>query len=103
MIRADFATVSPAAADLKKLNAEFKAGHKGSVAHTLAALRVDRLLGADKAAYEKEAAAVLNLAQEPSLQDGVAVLETLRDWGSAETEAFKKAAHAKWPEATVFS
>ncbi len=101
VIKSDFVALPPSA-DLKKANVEFKSKHKGSVAHTLAAIRVDKILGAEKKACEKAVFAILDTEGLP-LSDAVAGLDTLNGWGSSEVEAFKLRARSKWADASVFA
>lgn len=101
MFESDFVAVAPSA-DLKAANAEFRARHQGSVAHTLAAIHVDRLLGANKSQYEKEVLAILE-TDDLSLEDAVAALDTLKAWGSIAAKTFRSLASEKWPEATVLA
>jgi len=100
-VRSDFTAVPPSA-DLKKLNAEFKSKHRGSAKHLLAAVRVDKLLGADQGLCEKETLGVMDI-KDLTLEDASVVLETLRAWASPEVEAFKLRARGKWPEALIFA
>lgn len=95
-------TVVPASADLKKLNAEFRAKHPDSAQHRMAAARAAKILGDDAGKVEKDLFDVLS-SDSTTFTDAASVLELLRNWRSSEVSAFKKAAHDRWPEVTSFA
>lgn len=101
VLGASFTTL-PASADLKKLNAEFRAQHKDSAEHRIAAARAARVLGDDAVKVEKDLFDVLS-SSSTTFADAASVLQQLRNWRSSEATAFKKAAHDKWPEVTLFA
>ena len=100
VLNAEFTAVSPSA-DLKKSNLDFRAQHSGSAPHTLAALRVDRLLGVDRAKCEQGAVEILK-SEDSTIDDASSVLETLKEWG-ADLGGFKTLAQKRWPHATSFA
>ncbi|KAL8414295.1 hypothetical protein RB594_005503 [Gaeumannomyces avenae] len=102
VMETEFTTV-PASADLVKLNAEFRAAHADSPAHMLAAIRAARAIGeSERKEADKDVASVLDLASL-TLSDAESVVGTLKSWRSAEVDAAKAAAQAKFPDATIFS
>jgi hypothetical protein len=101
VIKADFTAIE-AAADLKKMNDEFRKQHAQSPDHVLSAIRTAKLLGNDQAKCEKELIDMLQL-KEMTFTQASAVLDTLRRWGGGGAAAFEKAAHEKWPEVTLFA
>ncbi|KOS22244.1 N-alpha-acetyltransferase 15 [Escovopsis weberi] len=86
-------------AELSKYIEEFETSNKPSPRHLLAALRARVSIGGDKEQCGKEAAGLLE-HEKLTFSDAVEVVETLKSWRSKETEAFKKAAQAKWPRVT---
>lgn len=101
VIDSEFSAVPPSA-DLNKLNAEFRAAHKGKPAHELAAVRASRSLGADQKQAEKDIISILDIGSL-TLEDAEAAADTLKIWRSSELEAAKRVAKSRFPEATVFS
>lgn len=97
-IKEEFKTID-SSANLKQINDEFETKNKSSPRYYLAALRAKKILGEDKAKTDGAVAGVLNI---PGVEfaDALEGLKTLQEWRSDETEVFKKAAHAKWPEVT---
>jgi len=95
----EFTAVSPAA-DLRKLNAEFRAENDKGVLHTLAALRVDKLLGSDNAKCQQEAIDLLK-RDTTTLDDAWLVQEALKEWNT-ELGPFRSLARDRWPEASAF-
>lgn len=87
--------------DLKQVNSEFRRSHAHSPAHTLAAIRTDRLLGVDLPTCEQ---AVLKILSMRAMSFDIAAqgLGTLKDWRSVLVDEFKIAAHERWPEVTLF-
>lgn len=100
MLEAEFTTVPPST-DLRKLNLEFRAQNSRNALHTLAALRVDKLLGTDKDKCQREA---IDILKEPgaTLDDAQLVRDALQEWG-AELGPFKSVARDRWPEASAFT
>ncbi|KAI0020512.1 NMDA receptor-regulated protein 1-domain-containing protein [Xylariomycetidae sp. FL0641] len=101
VLKAEFTTIAPST-DLKKYNADFEANHKDSAAHVVSAIKVRKLLGEDQKTCEKGLIDVLKLdsAEHDSAAEAMGLLA---QWRSSEVEAFKKAAHEKWPEVTMFA
>ena len=97
-MKAEFNAVDETA-DLGKYNAEFEAKHKPSPRHILSAIRAKLLIGSEKSQCEKEATSLLE-HENVTFSNAIEIIETLKSWRSSETEAFKKAAQAKWPEVT---
>lgn len=101
VLGANFTAVR-ASADLKNLNAEFRAKHHDSAQHRIAAARAAKLLGDDSGKIEKDLFGVLS-SSSTSFADAASILELLRNWRSSEAAAFRKAARDKWPEVTLFA
>lgn len=101
VIKSDFTEV-PEAADLAKVNQEFREKHKASAQHVLASIRVQAALGEDRGKLGKD---VVGLLQTPGveLEDAIDAQELLVGWKSAEVDEFRKAAAGKWPEASLFA
>ncbi|KAH7193230.1 NMDA receptor-regulated protein 1-domain-containing protein [Fusarium flagelliforme] len=97
VLKAEFNAVDPSA-DLVKYNDEFLAANKESPRHVLSAIKVQKLLGQDKAKSEE---AVANILDIPGVtyEDAIEGLEVLRSWKSSQ-ESYKKAAQQKFPNAT---
>ncbi|KAI0380641.1 N-terminal acetyltransferase A, auxiliary subunit [Hypomontagnella monticulosa] len=95
-------TALDASADLKKYNASFLEKHKNSSAHVISAIKTERLLGEDKKKSEKDLVGVLKLG-DVQHEQAIEALALLKQWRSSEADAFKKAAHEKWPEVTAFA
>lgn len=100
-LKAEFNAVDETA-DLGKYNEDFQAKHQASPLHVLSAIKARLTLGVDVAKCEKEVAGLVEHASA-SFADAVAALETLKSWRSAETDAFRQAALAKWPNVTRLS
>ncbi|CAM1507409.1 Fc.00g070500.m01.CDS01 [Cosmosporella sp. VM-42] len=99
VIKAEFDVVGPTT-DLGKYNDDFLAANKDSPQHVLSAIKAKKIIGQDKAAkYEEEVLGLLNLPSV-TFSDAIEALDTLKQWKSAQVDAFKKAAQAKWPEVT---
>lgn len=100
-VKAEF-TAIPATADLKKLNADFLKEHGSSSArHRVSAARAAAALGEPRAESEKSLTDALRI-DSVTFNDAGEILELLRSWRSSAAADFKKAAHEKWPEVTVF-
>jgi hypothetical protein len=100
VIETEFTAID-ASTDLKKYNSDFLEKHKDSASHLVSAVKIQRLLGEDPKKCEKDLSGVLGLKSndwEPAAE----ALGLLYQWRSSEAEAFKKAAHEKWPEVTLF-
>ncbi|RBR12325.1 uncharacterized protein FIESC28_08681 [Fusarium coffeatum] len=97
VLKAEFNAVDPSA-DLVKYNDEFLAANKESPRHVLSAIKVQKLLGQDKAKSEE---AVANILDIPGVtyEDAIEGLEVLRSWKSPQ-ELYKKAAQQKFPNVT---
>lgn len=97
VLKAEFNAVDPSA-DLVKYNDEFLAANKESPRHVLSAIKVQKLLGQDKAKSEE---AVANILDIPGVtyEDAIEGLEVLRSWKSPQ-ESYKKAAQQKFPNVT---
>ena len=102
VIRAEFTAV-PASADLKKLNAEFKAKHGASVAHSLAAVRAEKILGAEASQCVEEAVGLLKANKNLTLSEAKAILDTLRGWGGSAAGTLKSLARERWPHCALFA
>ncbi|KAL7800952.1 N-terminal acetyltransferase A, auxiliary subunit [Trichoderma afarasin] len=89
-------------ADLSKYNEAFQAKHQASPLHVLSAIKARLLLGVDVAKCEKEISSLIEHASA-TFTDAVAALETLKSWRSKETDAFRTAALAKWPNVSRLS
>ncbi|KAL7628416.1 hypothetical protein AAE478_002619 [Parahypoxylon ruwenzoriense] len=100
VLKSEFTTID-ASADLKKFNADFLEKHKDSPSHVISAIKIERLLGEDKKKSEKDIAGVLDM-KDAQYEQAEEVLALLRQWRSSEADAFKTAAHEKWPEVTAF-
>lgn len=98
VLKSEFKAVDPAT-DLTKYNAEFEAKHKSSIRHILSSVAAQRVLDGNKGSTDKQLTAALDLPST-NFEDAIVVLDVLKGWKSGETEAFQKAAHAKFPEAT---
>ena len=99
VLKNEFTAISPSA-DLRKLNLEFRTQNSLNALHALAALRVDRLLGADKAKCQQAAVDIVK-QHETTLEDAQVVLDALKEW-DAEPGPLKSVARERWPEASVF-
>jgi peptide alpha-N-acetyltransferase len=95
-------TAIPASADLKQLNAEFLEKHSNSAQHRVAAARAAVVLGEERSKAEKDLVDALRI-KDNTFEDAAALLEQLKSWKSGELATFKKAAHEKWPEVSVFA
>nr|CEG04902.1 unnamed protein product [Fusarium clavum] len=97
VLKAEFNAIDPSA-DLVKYNDEFLAANKESPRHVLSAIKVQKLLGQDKAKSEE---AVANILDIPGVtyEDAIEGLEVLRSWKSPQ-ESYKKAAQQKFPNVT---
>lgn len=95
-------TAVPAAADLQKLNADFRQQHQDSPEHLLSASRTARLLGEDQGNCENELIDALQLSSI-SFEHAAAMLDTLRQWGGSGATSFQQAAREKWPEVSAFA
>jgi tetratricopeptide (TPR) repeat protein len=97
VLKAEFNAVDPSA-DLVKYNDEFLAANKESPRHVLSAIKVQKLLGQDKAKSEE---AVVNILDIPGVtyEEAIEGLEVLRSWKSSQ-ESYKKAAQQKFPNVT---
>ena len=100
VLKAEFTAVS-SSADLKKLNQTFRTSNSQSAPHKLAALRVDKLLGADKTECQRGAMDILKQG-DVTLDDAGSVLGALKEWGVDVTD-FKSVARDRWPDATAFT
>ncbi|KAH6609870.1 acetyltransferase [Trichoderma cornu-damae] len=100
-LKAEFKAVDDTA-DLSKYNQDFQAKHQASPLHVLSAIKARLALGVELTKCEKEVVDLVEHASA-SFTDAVAALETLKSWRSAETDAFRKAALAKWPNVTGLS
>ncbi|OTA04236.1 hypothetical protein A9Z42_0048100 [Trichoderma parareesei] len=89
-------------ADLSKFNEAFQVKHQDSPLHVLSAIKAKLQLGVDLAKCEKEVAGLVDHANA-TFSHAVAALETLKSWRSAEVNAFRQAALAKWPNVTRLS
>jgi hypothetical protein len=87
--------------DLADANETCLAENKDSPSHVLAAARVERMLGGDKANCEKRLLAIPGMTGT-TLKEACAALDTLKSWRSGHLDAFKKEAGRKWPEASIF-
>ncbi|EON97666.1 putative nmda receptor-regulated protein 1 protein [Phaeoacremonium minimum UCRPA7] len=101
VLKADFTTISEST-DLKHFNQQFRTKHKDSPSHVLSAILVEEKLGGDKGKLAKELVDLVSL-DSITLEEASDALQVLQSWRSNETEAFKKAATAKWPEAAAFA
>ena len=101
VLKADFTTISEST-DLKHFNEQFRTKHKDSPSHVLSAILVEEKLGGDKGKLAKELVDLVSL-DSITLEEASDALQVLQSWRSNETETFKKAATAKWPEAAAFA
>lgn len=97
VLKAEFNVVDPSA-DLVKLNDEFLAANKNSPRHVLSAVKVQKLLGQDKAKSEEAVAGILDIP-DVTYEDAIEGLEVLKSWRSSQ-ESYKKAAQQKFPNVT---
>ncbi|TVY59127.1 N-terminal acetyltransferase A complex auxiliary subunit NAA15 [Lachnellula suecica] len=102
VIKSEF-TLIPSGTSLTQFNNAYLSAHKDWARRTLASLSSRKLL-ADSLAPSADAdvVAVLKL-DSVTLEEAAEGLELLKSWKSGEIEAFRKAAAAKWPKATVFA
>ncbi|KAH0489610.1 hypothetical protein TgHK011_010030 [Trichoderma gracile] len=100
-LKAEFKPVEETA-DLSKFNEAFQAKHQDSPLHVLSAIKAKLQLGVELAKCEKEVTGLVEHANA-TFSDAVAALETLKSWRSAEVDAFRQAALAKWPNVTRLS
>lgn len=98
VLRSEFNIIS-ADADLGAYNDGYRNKHKDSMPHVVASVRAKRTLGEDPNRCDKELVSLFPL-DKITFEQAVDLIETLRRWRSAEAEAIRKAAHAKWPEVT---
>ncbi|KAI1370635.1 N-terminal acetyltransferase A, auxiliary subunit [Hypoxylon crocopeplum] len=101
VLKSEF-TAAEASADLKKFNTTFQDKHKDSASHVISAIKTERLLGENKQKNEKNLAGVLNV-KGVEYEQAAEALALLKQWRSSEADAFKAAAHKKWPEVSAFA
>lgn len=101
VLKAEFTTISESQ-DLKQFNQDFRAKHKDSPSHVLAAVLVQEKLGDDRGKLGKELVGLVSL-EAITLEEASDVLQVLQSWRSSETDAFKQAAKVKWSEAAAFA
>ncbi|KJZ73274.1 hypothetical protein HIM_07278 [Hirsutella minnesotensis 3608] len=85
--------------DMTAFVEEFEKKHKDSPRHALGVIGAKRRMGEDKVKCDKEVLGLLNMKGVTAVDAG-AMLQALQGWRSLETQAFKKAAQAKWPGVT---
>ncbi|KAH7310418.1 NMDA receptor-regulated protein 1-domain-containing protein [Stachybotrys elegans] len=88
--------------DVKKYNEDYQNKNKADPSRVIASIKAKRALGGDAAACEKELAGLLE-SENISFDDGLDILQILRQWRSSEVTSFKQAAQKKWPEVTRFT
>lgn len=96
--------LSPKSPSLGEWNEAFLSAHKTSTPHIHAAASVRKLINPDSQPQnEKNLISTLGL-ENTSLEDAVAGLQLLNDWGSSDdTRAeYTQAAHKRWAEASAF-
>ncbi|KAM0488648.1 hypothetical protein ACHAP7_000690 [Fusarium lateritium] len=98
VLKAEFKAVDPST-DLAKLNDEFEAANEDSPRHVLSAIKVQKLLGQDKAKSEEAITELLSLP-DITYEDAIEGLEVLKSWRSSQVEAYKKTALEKFPGVT---
>ncbi|OAQ97742.1 hypothetical protein LLEC1_00399 [Akanthomyces lecanii] len=98
VLTAEFKAVD-LATDLAKYTADYEAKHKDSILHIMSSVAAQRTLDGDKGTSDNQLTAALNLPST-TFTDAIEVLGSLKRWKSGEAEAFQKAAHAKFPDAT---
>jgi hypothetical protein len=87
--------------DLKSFNEEHIRTYAASKEHRLAGLQARVLLDpTKKEAAVKEIVAAQEM-DHGDVEQEIKVIEVLEEWG-VSTEEFKKNAHKRWPEVTVF-
>ncbi len=98
VLKTEFSIIDPSV-DLMKYNDDFRLKNKLSSAHLLSALRAQKALDEASRECDKDMAKLLDM---PDVAFDIAIdaLKTLKRWRSPETEAFRKAAAAKWPAVT---
>ncbi|KAM5453833.1 hypothetical protein MaudCBS49596_002456 [Microsporum audouinii] len=104
LINAEFDILLPKSTDLTKWNEEFLSSHAKSAAHVQAALTVRQMLSPEsKGQSEKDLISSIDL-DTTTLEDALAGLSLLDDWGSAaETKAsYSTNARRRWTKASVF-
>lgn len=96
--------LSPKSPNLGEWNEAFLAAHKTSAAHVQAAASVRRQINpGSQSQSEKDLISTLGL-DSASLDDAVAGLQLLNDWGSSENtkSQYMQTAHKRWSEASAF-
>lgn len=96
--------LSPKSANLGEWNESFLAAHKTSAPHVHAAASVRRLIGPEsQSKNEKDLLSALEL-ESASLDDAVAGLQLLKDWGSSDElkAQYVQTAHKRWSAASAF-
>jgi N-alpha-acetyltransferase 15/16, NatA auxiliary subunit len=102
IIKSEF-TLLPESASLTQFNNDYLSKHKDCARRTLSGLSVRKLLAHDLApSADADVVNVLKI-EGVTTEEAVEGLELLQRWKSGEVEAFRKAAAAKWPKATVFA
>ncbi|KAJ2902689.1 hypothetical protein MKZ38_000274 [Zalerion maritima] len=88
--------------DIKKMNTEFWTKNQDSPDHVLSSIKAQKMLGDDMATCEEAVEELLSMDNVTFEVAGKA-LQTLRSWRSGQADAFRQAAHDKWPEVTLFA
>lgn len=103
-INAELETIFPKSQNADEWNSAFLSANKTSVPHIQAALTCRHLLDAsNKSQNEKDLTASLDVG-DISIEDALAGLELLNEWGSDKgvKSAYAEKAKKKWPESSVF-
>lgn len=104
VVNAEFDSLLPKSQNLTEWNDSFLSANKGSVPHLQAALTCRQLLKPDtKPQCEKELASTLD-SDLVSIENGLAGLSLLNEWGSDQSakKAYAEKANKKWIESSVF-
>ncbi|TVY86554.1 N-alpha-acetyltransferase, NatA auxiliary subunit [Lachnellula willkommii] len=102
IIKSEF-TLLPESVSLTQFNNDYLSKHKDCARRTLSGLSARKLLDHDLApSADADVVEVLKI-DDVSMEVAIEGLELLQSWKSGELEAFRKAAAAKWPNATVFA
>ncbi|KAL1952688.1 hypothetical protein VTO42DRAFT_4451 [Malbranchea cinnamomea] len=104
VVNSEFETVLPKSTNLTEWNDAFLAANSTSPAHVQSALSVRQLLTPEsKSQSEKDLQSTLDL-EVASIEDALAGLSLLDNWGSAQDAktAYRQHAKQRWKESSVF-
>ncbi|TVY25801.1 N-alpha-acetyltransferase, NatA auxiliary subunit [Lachnellula hyalina] len=102
IIKSEF-TLLPESVSLTQFNNDYLSKYEDCARRTLSGLSARKLLAHDLApSTDADVVKVLKI-DNVAMEEAVEGLELLQSWKSGALEAFRKAAAAKWPNATVFA